>query len=167
MSSATKSPAAPLTKAPATAASKGSAFCARKAPTMPESTSPVPPTVMPALPVKFSLTRFPSQITSTCPFNKIIACSFAAVRCTSSTRSDRLSDNFLPVSTAYSPVCGVSTNGTFNNLLNSAKAFKPSASKSKALPAFSMVVTQALTNSLVSECKPRPGPKATASTIFT
>jgi hypothetical protein len=49
--------------------------------------------------------------------------------------------------------------------LNSAKAFKPSASRSSGFVALSTVSIMALTASLVSGCKPMPGPRAMALAV--
>ena len=102
---------------------------------------------------------------STCPFNKITAFSSAAVFCTSATRSSRFSDNFRPVRIAYSPACGVRTSGTFNGRLNSAKALKPSASRSSGFPRGFNGFHACIDEFAVSALKPRPGPMTTASTI--
>ena len=73
-----RSPDAPDSNTPILAASKGFTPLASKPPTIPASTSPVPPTVIPGFPVSFFFIRLPSEIMSMGFFKIIVALSLPA-----------------------------------------------------------------------------------------
>src|SRR5215831_953836 len=109
---AAASPASPCASTPTLAASSGDRPWARKAPTIPESTSPVPPVAMPGLPVGFTRTcPFGSATTERAPLSTTTARWVRAKAVAVAIRCVWTSATVLPARRAISPGWGVRTTG--------------------------------------------------------